>query len=283
MPQQHHPEIQLGLVKETFSRVLVPVIGDLYIEGSVIATRLLPGVPNDGWNKLHLAAWNGDIAGVQSALAKGINHIAGNINGWMPIHLATQQGHTEIVRILLAAGGMDRINCGNELGWTPLHVAAWSGHVDIINLLLEYGMEARQGNKFGWNPAHGAAWNGKQSSLEILRFKVGLETGNNEGWNTIHLATWNNKLDIVKWLVETCNVDIDSGNEDWWHSLHIAAWLGEDDIASFLFSKNASITAGSQKYGVTPVQLAKAQGHTNILDIFHVLYGEGSISHNEDM
>jgi hypothetical protein len=52
--------------------------------------------------------------------------------------LAAWFGHTEVVRILLAAGAnIEAID--NEYGFTALMIAAYGGHAEVVNLLLHKG------------------------------------------------------------------------------------------------------------------------------------------------
>ena len=56
-----------------------------------------------------------------------------------PLHVASEQGHTKVVRILLQRGS--DATQKNRLFLTPLASAAISGHYDVIELLLENGAE----------------------------------------------------------------------------------------------------------------------------------------------
>jgi ankyrin repeat protein len=235
-----HPEIQMCLVRDIDSDMPVPIEGNLHIDGSTIASRLLSS-HNEGWNELHLAAWEGNIEKVKIALAKGINPEEGNKNGWRPMHLAAQQCHEEVIKFLQA---LDKINTGNTMGWTPLHSACWAGNVNVIKLLLDYGADAKQGNSFGWTPAHAAAWNGKQ--------------------NILHAATWNNKIDTVRWLVDVCKIEPWSGNIDEWNGLHISTWLDEKDIAEFLLTQGVYADVPSKTYNVPPMHLSVFKQYTEI-------------------
>ena len=53
------------------------------------------------------------------------------------LHFAAANGHTEIVKLLIAANA--EVNAVNNLQKTPLHLAARSGHTEIVKLLIENG------------------------------------------------------------------------------------------------------------------------------------------------
>ena len=65
-------------------------------------------------------------------------------NGLTPLHLASQEGHDQIVRFLLDRGA--DTNSPNSDGWTPLYLASQRGHDNIVRLLLEHGADPNHPN-----------------------------------------------------------------------------------------------------------------------------------------
>jgi uncharacterized membrane protein len=59
----------------------------------------------------------------------------GFINGWTALHWAAKLGHEEIVVALLISGAKTDIK--SHGGMTPLHIASEAGHYNIIRLLVE--------------------------------------------------------------------------------------------------------------------------------------------------
>ena len=72
---------------------------------------------------LHDAASNGDLAGVQAELDKGVDVDEGD-DSWpemTPLHYAVGEGHTKVVELLIANGA--DVNAKNNWNGTPLDIA----------------------------------------------------------------------------------------------------------------------------------------------------------------
>jgi len=74
----------------------------------------------------------GDAIGVKATIATGADINAYDANGYHALNLAALYAHTEVVRILLAAGAA--VHADNDIA---LHCAAANGHVGVVHLLLD--------------------------------------------------------------------------------------------------------------------------------------------------
>ena len=54
------------------------------------------------------------------------------------IHFASQKGHLEVVRELLASGAS--VKAKNRKGFTALHFAAQNSHLDLVKYLVRRGV-----------------------------------------------------------------------------------------------------------------------------------------------
>jgi ankyrin repeat protein len=79
----------------------------------------------------------GDIAIIRDLIAKGWD--VKQDNSRIPLHLAAERGHLEIVNLLLEKGA--DINAPDKNGLTPLCVAALNRNSEIVNLLLKKGAQ----------------------------------------------------------------------------------------------------------------------------------------------
>ena len=60
-------------------------------------------------------------------------------NGFTPLHLASQEGHTDMVSLLLEHNG--DVNFRAKNGLTPMHLAAQEDHVPVAEILVKYDAE----------------------------------------------------------------------------------------------------------------------------------------------
>ena len=59
------------------------------------------------------------------------------VDGWTPLHSASQNGHEAVARLLIDHGAIAWV--AKKDGSTPLHFAALFGHEAVARLLIDYG------------------------------------------------------------------------------------------------------------------------------------------------
>ena len=104
---------------------------------------LVTSTTKDGNSLAHLAAKMGSEAvleamfDIDKALVIGAKN---RFNGNSPLHLATEGGHLQAVKIMLVNGVS--ANEENRSGLTPVHMAAKCGHADIFDVFAKTGVSS---------------------------------------------------------------------------------------------------------------------------------------------
>ena len=73
---------------------------------------------------IHQAIFDGNIEAVKQHLAAGTDVEVKDVDGWSPLHSATQIGHKEIAELLIANGA--DVNAMNDVGETPFASCGFS-------------------------------------------------------------------------------------------------------------------------------------------------------------
>ena len=80
---------------------------------------------------------------------------------------AVEQGQQEMTQYLLNKTDIDR-HAVSTMGASALHYAASSGHTDIVKILLAAGLDANLANRQGSTPLHYAIQSGNTATVEAL-------------------------------------------------------------------------------------------------------------------
>jgi hypothetical protein len=100
-------------------------------------------------------------------LEKGADVNAKDNDGWTALHGASYNGHSEIVRMLLAQKGIE-VNAKSYGGWTALHWASFYGHPETVAMLLEKGADVTAKNRSGNTARSVGSGNLKTLKPEII-------------------------------------------------------------------------------------------------------------------
>ncbi|KAJ7047678.1 cyclin-dependent protein kinase inhibitor [Mycena alexandri] len=114
---------------------------------------------------LSLASQSGHVDVVTLLLQRGA-HCLPNSNGEYPMHLAAREGHAEVCRLLLHHDGWDTPDKYHE--WTPLFHAARYGRGDCVRILLDAGARVRATDELGHLAVYYAIWYGHHQCLSPL-------------------------------------------------------------------------------------------------------------------
>ena len=124
-----------------------------------------------------------------------------NPRGATALYEAAENGHSEVVRLLLEAGAKIEPSPLGRLFMqrTALHVAAAKGHFDVVRLLLEEGAEKDAGDSEWRRTAlHVAAQNGHSNVVKLLLMAgVDKDVANEYAYTALHLAAREGHSEVV--------------------------------------------------------------------------------------
>lgn len=89
-----------------------------------------------------------------------------NSDGWTPMHVASNEGHVELIDIFAEFGG--NLDCRSKNLRTPLHVACIRGNFNIIKALLMKEVDINAQDIDGYTPCHFCSEYGHIDCLRLL-------------------------------------------------------------------------------------------------------------------
>ena len=221
--------------------------------------------------KMISASRDNDLVALEELLQRPRNPNVANKDGKTPMFRAAEQGHVQLMELLLEAGAMTD-EPEFALGQTPMSTAAQNGCLDVVRFLAEVGAAKDQAANYGATPLWVAAENGH---LDIVRFLVenGADKalGDNNGATPLWVAAQNGHLEIVRFLVEN-SADKNQAENQVATPLLVAADNGHLNVVRFLAEVGAAKDQAAN-YGATPLWVAAENGH---LDIVRFLVENGA-------
>ncbi len=213
----------------------------------------LKNVQKVGWFKrrklLIKASINGDIATVQQLLERGTNrHIVDSWDyGNTPLHLAAQEGHTEIVQLLLENDDTEKSGCLkaskirsiNRDRYTPLHLAAKNGHTYTVAVLLDHiPTDWINYTTYSGKSAFDLVVTADHTDIvRIMLEKVRDHIPDSCLARSLLCAAQNGNVTIVKLLLEAGVTSNTRDLRHGWTALHFAAYNGHEELIPLLMSK----------------------------------------------
>ena len=104
------------------------------------------------YREIHSACrWNTKSIEELTAILKapGAVNSVDKVNGNTPLHIAAQNGHNEIVNLVISIGGKSVLNSQSQSGNTPLHMAVEYDYNDSALSLINAGADLNVENQNG--------------------------------------------------------------------------------------------------------------------------------------
>lgn len=122
----------------------------------------------EGRTALHVAAWQGDLDGIRLLLRHGADPNALDSEGRPPLHSVSWRGHPAAGRLLLKAREVNVDLACKKQGATALSIASQEGHVEIVAMLLEKGADPDHVDHYGRSPVKVAGKRGLFNIVHLL-------------------------------------------------------------------------------------------------------------------
>lgn len=214
---------------------------------------------------LFFAAQNGHAEVVKLLLQRGANanRVAGR--NATPLLIATEQGQTDVVKLLLAVRGIN-VNAASSTLQTPLGAAAEFGWEEIVALLLDApGIDINPRNEWGATPLIAAAQNNYPGIVDrLIRRGADVNRSFGKGTTPLAKAAEGGFRRIVKSLLRSPEINFDRATDDGVTALSIASQNGHAAVVGMLLKKGANVNATHAPM-LNPLQAACFHGRTAVI------------------
>ena len=195
--------------------------------------------------KLISASRHNDLVALEDLLSRPRNPNVADTDGRSPLHYGAQNGHVEVMRLLLEAGATRDARDTKTQRATPLMLAAASGHTDSVDLLLQAGAQTDLATLAdGTTPLWIAAKRGHEEVVRLL-LDAGADIDKpkaDTGTTPLFMAAQNGHVPALKVLLDG-RADIDRARTDTGDTpLRIAAQKGNAAVLQLLLSGRQMLT-----------------------------------------
>ncbi|XP_023320486.1 E3 ubiquitin-protein ligase MIB1 isoform X2 [Eurytemora carolleeae] len=283
------------------------VVGESGIQGGSSGERLSAllkklfetHVSGDAVEELVKAAANGDLNKVEELLSRPDCNVNGVFAGHTALQAASQNGHLEVLRLLLrsganleledkdgdqavhhaafgdepgvmeviAAAGAD-LNARNKRRQTALHIAVNKGHVGVVNILLRLSCHPSLQDSEGDTPLHDAISKKRDDMLALLLdHNADIMLTNNNGFNALHHAALRGNPSAMRVLLSKLPRPwiVDEKKDDGYTALHLASLNNHIEVAELLVHVGRANMDLQNVNLQTALHLAVERQHTSIV------------------
>lgn len=190
--------------------------------------------PNE---ELIAASMRLNVTGIRFLLenCNGIDiNIQDSAYGYTPLIWASENGHLEMVQVLLGGEGID-IDKTTASGWTALMRASKNGHQEVVELLLEAeGIDINKVDNERHTALYWAFYDGHSDIALLILEEEGIDINYvdyNSGKTALAWASEIGSSEIVQLILKREEVDVNSTDIDGKTPLYWASYKGYSEEA----------------------------------------------------
>ncbi|KAM3176496.1 hypothetical protein ACTXT7_006415 [Hymenolepis weldensis] len=200
---------------------------------------------------------------MHALLRDGGNPLEVTCGGNTALHWASARGHLECVSGLIEYGvPLDPLNDCEE---TPLMLAAQNGHADIVNLLLKLGASSNfELNRFGDSPLTLACFKAREDVISILLNSEHRPIGKRELNAALSRSSLRGSAAVAELLLER-GADVNSHESEVIPPLHAAIFAGNAVMVELLIARGADVEMPNRS-GYRPLMEAVRRGYRDIAE-----------------
>ena len=219
-----------------------------------------------GGTRLHLAAQEGDVPGLEPLLTPGTNINCRDFSGKTPLHslVSSWRCSLEAVGFLLDHGA--DVAARDNVNKTPLHEAAEWGDKEVVDLLIRRRADVSARDKHNRTPLHVAAeWGDKEVVDLLIRRRADVSARDKHNRTPLHVAAELGNKTVLDLLIQR-GADVAACDNDNQTPLHAAALIGHKEVLDLLIQHGADVTARDE-YNKTPLHEAAEWGDKEAVDL----------------
>ncbi|RDW67573.1 hypothetical protein BP6252_08969 [Coleophoma cylindrospora] len=186
-----------------------------------------------------------------------------------PLSNAAQGGYLEVVRLLLAAPGIE-VNSKDKSCQTPLSYAAQNGYNEVVQLLLTTpGIDVNFPDFYGHTPLMFAAENGYEEVVQLLLAapSIKINSKNFPGRTALsYAASWGHS-EVARLLLAVPGIEVNSKDNTGQAPLSIAASWGRSEVVQLLLAVPGIEVNSKDNTGLTPLSHAADNGHDEVVQL----------------
>ena len=245
------------------------------------------------------ASANGDQGKLEELVTRSDCNVNGVFAGHTALQAASQNGHLEVLRLLLrsgadleledkdgdravhhaafgdepgvmeviAAAGAD-LNARNKRRQTALHIAVNKGHVGVVKTLLGLACHPSLQDSEGDTPLHDAISKKRDDMLALLLDQnADIMLTNNNGFNALHHAALRGNPSAMRVLLSKLPRPwiVDEKKDDGYTALHLASLNNHVEVAELLVHTGRANMDLQNVNMQTALHLAVERQHTSIV------------------